>query len=958
VAAIGVIVVDEAVFALSELQPGLEKVYFYLERQLATPRYEVHGYALGEVSPFAPAPTHGAMAPALREKAARVILAGAAPAPGYGIDRRAGGNAGLMHRFDQRMAELLSGRAEPVKSALAEFSSSWKRMFKSKADEGIGIGRLVDEGYLKKPDALDPWGHRLKISGSWNVSEQDYDYFSLQSPGIDGVWGTDDDVETPRVWSARLERRLRGGDVRLMAVMDEAAMPMVAKAAAVEVGGAGGKPDQGAGPVRVREHFPETLYFRPSVITDSRGLAEVPVVLADSITTWRATASASSARGALGSATAPIKVFQPFFVDIDFPVKLTRNDKVWVPVAVYNYLERPQTVTLTADAGEGFELGSGAMLSVELKPGEVRSVYFQLTAVKAGLQSFTVTGRGGQGVADAIKRTVEVVPKGERENVDFSGKLGAQVAHEVAFPQEAIEGANSLMLYLYPGALSQLAEGLDALLRMPFGCFEQTSSATYPNVLVLDYLKETGKITPELRMKAEGFVTTGYQRLLSFEVDGGGFEWFGNAPAHPILTAYGLMEFADMSRVHEVDPAVISRTARWLMGLQREDGSFAPNATGIREGAIDKFTDDTFRATAYIGLALAEALPDEAGGAVGRAARYLSANADAVEDPYTLSLACNFFALAEPGSATADVLFKKLVAGAVTEGNRSWWRAASPTPTFGDGKVADIEVTGLAVQALVRGEREPALVSRAVTWLVSGKDSYGTWHSTQATIQALRALITAERLMKGTGEATVTVTVDGKTHSTMVIDEESSDVLRMIELSSLATPGGHLVELKTESGEAGEEASFFYRLSGSYWLERGSAPKGGAPEEPMRITVRYDRTELAVNDTIGVSATVENLRPLAARMVIVDLGLPPGFTLETDKLDELVASGAVAKYEVAGRQLVVYLEEVEAEKAVTVEYGLRARFPLEAETGEAGVYEYYNPEVKAGAPPVRVKVRQ
>ena len=46
--ALGVMVVDEAVFALQEMQPGLEKIYFYLEKEIATPRYEVHGWSLEE----------------------------------------------------------------------------------------------------------------------------------------------------------------------------------------------------------------------------------------------------------------------------------------------------------------------------------------------------------------------------------------------------------------------------------------------------------------------------------------------------------------------------------------------------------------------------------------------------------------------------------------------------------------------------------------------------------------------------------------------------------------------------------------------------------------------------------------------------------------------------------------------------------------------------------------------
>src|SRR5262249_58926151 len=62
-------------------------------------------------------------------------------------------------------------------------------------------------------------------------------------------------------------------------------------------GGAGG--EVGAKPTRLREFFPETMLWNPSLITDDQGRAELPVQFADSITTWRPSASASSKYGAL-----------------------------------------------------------------------------------------------------------------------------------------------------------------------------------------------------------------------------------------------------------------------------------------------------------------------------------------------------------------------------------------------------------------------------------------------------------------------------------------------------------------------------------------------------------------------------------------------------------------------------------------------------------------------------------
>ena len=66
-------------------------------------------------------------------------------------------------------------------------------------------------------------------------------------------------------------------------------------------------------------------------------------------------------------------------------------------------------------------------------------------------------------------------------------------------------------------------EGFDAMLRAPNGCFEQTSSSTYPNVMVLQYLKGTGQVTPQIEQQAVDYIAKGYQRLLSFEVPGGGY---------------------------------------------------------------------------------------------------------------------------------------------------------------------------------------------------------------------------------------------------------------------------------------------------------------------------------------------------------------------------------------------------------------------------------------------------
>src|SRR5262249_52532141 len=154
-------------------------------------------------------------------------------------------------------------------------------------------------------------------------------------------------------------------------------------------GGGGGGEGPGAAPaMRVREFFPETMLWQPVLITDNKGVADLALSFADSITTWRLSASANSRGGAIGGATVPVKVFQDFFVDIDLPVHLTQSDEVAFPVAVYNYLKTPQTVKIELQQEPWFELldTAGTTRTLNLQANEVTSVKFRIRANKIGYQ--------------------------------------------------------------------------------------------------------------------------------------------------------------------------------------------------------------------------------------------------------------------------------------------------------------------------------------------------------------------------------------------------------------------------------------------------------------------------------------------------------------------------------------------------------------------------------------------
>ncbi|MBM3128655.1 MAG: hypothetical protein FJ009_08545 [Chloroflexi bacterium] len=125
----------------------------------------------------------------------------------------------------------------------------------------------------------------------------------------------------------------------------------------------------------------------------------------------------------------------------------------------------------------------------------------------------------------------------------------------------------------------------------------------------------------------------------------------------------------------------------------------------------------------------------------------------------------------------------------------------------------------------------------------------------------------------------------------------------------------------------------------------------------MDIQVRYDRTALAVNDEVRVTATVRLTKDGTARMSIIDLGIPPGFIVQSEDLEAAVRAKTIARYELTGRQIIIYLEEFDSKKPITFNYRLKAKFPLRAQTPSSTTYDYYNPSTTSTQAPTTLTVK-
>ena len=969
-AALGVNVVDESLFAIQEMQPGMEKVYFYLEKELATPRYEIHGFEMPMIIAGKP-PVDARPVPftedVQKQQAAKVMLASvsAPEMPLFATDT-----------YTARLAEAKRDWALALQEKLSKIQQAIQAWHETESKPVLTpktlLAPLVQAGKLTAEDLQDQWGTPFGVAALDPNYDRLWDVV-LWSYGPDREKGTEDDFYlvpgTGGAFANTLDEARRAGfgfggmrmdGAVLRAAPMAAGMPgmgggagmpeelAMAKGAEAE-SGAGGAP--GAQPVRVRQFFPETLLVEPALITDENGQATLQVPMADSITSWRLTALANSQLGALGSTTGALRCFQDFFVDLDLPVALTQGDQVSVPVAVYNYLTTPQTVKLVLTKADWFTLTGPDTHELEIGPNQVDVRYFTITAKGLGDQKLLVHGYGSK-MSDAIERVATVEPNGKLIESTVSGRLNGTVEQTVEFPAEAIEGAGNILVKIYPGIFSQVVEGLDSILQMPFGCFEQTSSATYPNVLVLDYMKTTGQIRPEIQMKAEGFINNGYQRLVTFEVPGGGFSWFGDAPANKILTAFGIMEFYDMGRVHEVDPALLQRTQEWLLSQQADDGSWKPDEAYLHQESWGRIQNSQVPPTSYItwGLAYSQSQDPR----VAKARDYLRAHSDEAKDPYVLSMLANALVqsdlLLDEGDfheRTNEVL-DRLIKAAKRADGKMWWESEMTGITHSSGQSSDLEATGMAALALIAGNRTSE-ATEVLSYLVSQKDPNGTWYSTQATVLALRALMAAQQNATQQVDGEVTVLINGQQADAFGLTPENADVMRQVDGRKWLKAGRNDVTIKFEG-----KGSTLYQIVGKHYLPWNKVPGEGRGE--LEIKLDYDRTTLAKDDMVTAKVSVRNNLPGKTSMVIVDLGLPPGFEVQTEDIANLVENGTLQKYSLTGRQIICYLEKLDAGQVVSFSYRLKAKYPLKAQTPKSTVYYYYNPDRRADATPVEITV--
>ncbi|HOG46860.1 MAG TPA: alpha-2-macroglobulin family protein [Anaerolineae bacterium] len=723
------------------------------------------------------------------------------------------------------------------------------------------------------------------------------------------------------------------------------AVPAAAPQAAVEDGV---KQAEGAGPglaevQRVRQFFPETWLWL-DLTTDGAGKATAPVQAPDSITTWMLRAVALSKEQGLGVAEAELKVLQPFFVSVDLPYACIRGEEFPVQVALYNYTDTPQTFTVELERGDWFDLLGPATQTVTIGGNDLGGAAFTIRPNGLGTRQVKVTARSTS-EADAVIKDIIVEPEGVArelvENLVLSA--GASRPLDTSVPFDAISGSGRSFLAVTGSYLTQAIDGLEGLIRMPFGCGEQNMILFAPNVFVARYLRETNQMKPEVMTKAESMMMTGYQRELIYRRGDGSFSAFGESDAEGSLwlTAFVLKTFAQARELIYIDDAMLASAKAWVVQHQKSDGSFEPVGFVHHQEMLGGLQGKT-ALTAYVAVCLKEA---GEGDAFGRAVRYLEGALPQADDAYTLALGAYALELAK--SPKAGEAYERLLQAAhEADDSLSWGdyvRDPEPLPDplpprlkpglpEHPNRSAAVETTGYALLALLEhGDRLNA--ARAARWLVGQRNALGGYASTQDTVVALQALTAFAANAKSDVDATVTLSA-GSFQKQVRVGPENADVMQFVDL-----PVGQAVNVAVAGqGQVVLQA-----------VRRFNLPQPEPLQPAFQVDVRYGAEQVAVNDLLDVAAAVRFTppEPLQAGMVVVDIAVPTGFAPEADTVAAAVTQDAkIKRSEIAGRKVVFYIEDMAPGDEVDIAFQARALYPVRAQAVPSQAYAYYRPEMK------------
>jgi hypothetical protein len=707
---------------------------------------------------------------------------------------------------------------------------------------------------------------------------------------------------------------------------------------------------------RVREYFPETLLWRPEVLTADDGTATIRFPVADNITTWQLSVAASTLRGNIGAGMTAFQTFLPFFAALDPPQVLTTGDRIALPITLRNYLDHPVKVRS--------ELPPAPWLRIDTPPetatvpaGDSASPIAGITAIAPVLNGklrFIARPEGDTG--DAIEHPVTVHPDGLETAVSAAGIVSGPTTFDVTIPADTLAGGNDASITLYPNLSAHLRDALAAMANYPDGCAEQIISIAWPSLLLQRYAAKLPAPDKQLVQQTRLNLEAAYANLLSDRdgtgADAGGFRYWANDKQPDLaLTAYAVQFLTAAQKFAAVDDDVIKAAVAYLAKQQSASGLW------IRVGRDGKPHPEDTAGNAMLTASIAAMIAGAPGAdpLIEKALAATQPFTESIDEPYTLAN-YTLAAIAVGDTARSQPAIARLRTLALSEDGGAYWNLETNTPFFGWGRAGRVETTAAVLRTLLAAGAKPNddLVNRGLLFLYHQQDRQSMWYSTQATARTLDVLAAATLVANTPAphakSGSLTVRVDGNSVATVALPATGKDAGPLfIPLGGALASGTHKVTLDLPDGATSAQI-----VANLYRPWPTAAPASATTNnEQLRLAVSFDNKSAATGAPIHATAHIERLGFRGYGMLIAEIGLPPGADVDRASLETAVAESGYTlnHYEVLPDKLLVYLWPEAG--GYDLHFTFSLRYAVDALTAPSVVYDYYNPDARLDVPPQR-----
>lgn len=712
----------------------------------------------------------------------------------------------------------------------------------------------------------------------------------------------------------------------------------------------------------VRRDFRDVALWKPTVLTDAAGRASVTLRWPDNLTTWRATARGMTANTLVGSAIARTRVSKDLVARLAVPRTFVAGDEASLVTVVTNRTATPLTGVSEALTVSGAARLSGAGAATSNLPasGESRNAWGVAVAAESprdgsdASATFLFRARAKTD-SDALEQKVAVRP---RAVPLFSAAAGYAKGDTpqgvtVTLPADLVRSGSTLALELSPSPGAIALAGVEHEMGYEYGCTEQTASAITPALALLAAARSAsvnvpGWDDPEKRL------TPYVQRLVSLQLDLGGWSWWKNGEADPYLSAMAIGALARAANAGVQADAALGavRQAQWSMPRVLAD---------VR-------TVDGVAYCAYLLSPLA-ALGDDASDLNDLKALQARLVADAFDQRAQLGtggLACAAIALARAGrGADANTVLALLATRGVSDANGLSFPPDSPQDWYGDAfanTAFALEAFATVAPADARGEQ----IVRSLAMRRAGRG----WRNTLATAQAATAIARwlegHPEQLQGTGAARLTWNGEALPDAGFGAAGAFAKGVSLSVPAAKLNPGPNTLTLARTGG------------GGLWWAwsARANVPSPGpamaanAPLQVKREYLRASRTadrrgrprwltsplDPAAGIKVGESILVRMTLSAAAPMdrLLLEDPRPAGF-----EIDQVLPAGVERPWTLSAEsrddRAVFFIEDLDSGDTV-IEYLLRPEVPGAWTALPATVTGMYDPAKTARSGEARLRI--